>query len=254
VTSHASTADGQARKAEAGAATELARHLADIAAVLLVPGSVAAVAERIVRLSLATLDSCDEAALCTEPDLVADELLRSDLAARLDDLQTQLSQGPCVDSLGGQDAVYVADLEEDLRWPDFSPAATGLGIRSALAYRLAAEGATVGALQLFAHLPGAFNAYERAQGLIFATYAGTALSLALTQQADQERIENLRQALSSREIIGQAQGILMERERITADQAFELLRRASQRLNLKLRTVAQELVDTGAVPEPLPED
>ena len=121
-------------------------------------------------------------------------------------------------------------------------------MRSALAYRLSVEGETVGALQLFARLPGAFNAGERAQGLIFASYAGLALSLAKAQEAEEERIGNLEIALASRDVIGQAQGILMERERITADQAFRLLRRSSQHLNRKLRTVAQDIVDTGTIP------
>ncbi|MCW2543212.1 MAG: hypothetical protein JWM40_764, partial [Frankiales bacterium] len=88
----------------------------------------------------------------------------------------------------------------------------------------------------------------RAQGLLFASYAGIAIALARAQEAEQDRIDNLESALLSREVIGQAQGILMERERITADQAFQLLRRSSQHLNQKLRTVAQTIVDTGTVP------
>ncbi len=79
-----------------------------------------------------------------------------------------------------------------------------------------------------------------------------ALSVAQNQASERGRSSNLQTALLSREIIGQAQGILMERERITADQAFDLLRRSSQHLNLKLRDVAQELVDTGAVPGEIP--
>ena len=62
------------------------------------------------------------------------------------------------------------------------------------------------------------------------------------------RVENLRAALTSRDVIGQAQGILIERERITADQAFGVLRRTSQHLNIKLREVAQYVVDTGEIP------
>ena len=65
----------------------------------------------------------------------------------------------------------------------------------------------------------------------------------------QARSDNLEQALLSREVIGQAQGILIERERITAEQAFDILRRASQHLNEKLRDIAQHLVDTGEDPD-----
>ena len=77
--------------------------------------------------------------------------------------------------------------------------------------------------------------------------SGLGMSRCLTA-ADHDQAEHLRQALASREVIGQAQGILIERERITADQAFDLLRRASQHLNVKLREVAQDVVDTGVAP------
>ena len=72
--------------------------------------------------------------------------------------------------------------------------------------------------------------------------------MAEAHEEEERRAENLRQALITRQLIGQAQGILMERERITAEQAFDILRRASQHLNTKLREVAQELVETGERP------
>lgn len=228
--------------------TDLARHLAEIATVLLTPGAVAAV-DRVVSLAVQTMDTCDEAGLCsltTAPDRAKSQA--TGLIGELERLQTQAGQGPCIETLAGLAWVYVPDLLDDQRWPMFSPAAARLGMRSALAYRLSVDGETLGALQLFAHLPGAFNANERAQGLIYATYAGLALALSRDREGEQARIDNLNSALASRDIIGQAQGILMERERITADQAFALLRRSSQHLNRKLRTVAQDVVDTGTIP------
>lgn len=185
---------------------------------MLAPGRAATAAQRIVSFAVAAMDGCDEAGLCADSGLNP-QTVPSALMARLDALQTQAGQGPRLDALGGLDSVYVPDLLDDQCWPLFSPEAARLGFRSALAYRLTVEGNTVAALQMYAHLPGAFNATERAQGLIFASYAGLAFSLAQAQEADEERIENLHTALSSREVIGQAQGILMERERITADQA-----------------------------------
>jgi GAF domain-containing protein len=227
--------------------TELARHLAGIATVMMTPDGSTSLPERILSLAIASMDSCDDAGLCGEGGLNTHSALTAAMA-QLDALQTQVGHGPCLDALGGQDTVYVPDLLEDQTWPLFSPEAVRRGLRSALAYRLALGGETLGALQLYAHLPGAFNANERAQGLILATFAGLALGQAKAQEAEEARIENLETALSSREVIGQAQGILMERERITADQAFQLLRRSSQHLNRKLRVVAQDIVDTGAIP------
>jgi GAF domain-containing protein len=227
--------------------TYLARLLADLATVLLAPGDWSTAAERIVSLAIGTMDSCDAAGLCSVGDLRT-PTAPTTLMAQLDALQTQLAQGPCSEALGGLDSVYVPDLLDDHRWPLFSPEAARLGVRSALAYRLAVKGETLGVLQLYAHLPSAFNAHERAQGLIFAAYAALALAQARAQESDESRIENLQNALASRDVIGQAQGILMERERITADQAFQLLRHSSQHLNRKLRTIAQDIVDTGTIP------
>jgi AmiR/NasT family two-component response regulator len=79
--------------------------------------------------------------------------------------------------------------------------------------------------------------------------AGFACSTARSHEDDERRTENLHAALVTRELIGQAQGILIERERISADQAFHVLRQASQHLNVKLREVAQDLVDTGERPD-----
>jgi hypothetical protein len=95
----------------------------------------------------------------------------------------------------------------------------------------------------------AFGALDRARGVVLAGLAGLALGLAEAREEEVRRADNLRQALVTRELIGQAQGILMERERITAEQAFEILRAASQNLNTKLREVAQDLVETGERPQ-----
>ena len=229
------------------AGPDVAWHLAETARLLLISGTTPAAVGRIASLAVGTLDSCEHAALCGNPP-GSNVSSTSALMIQVDELQSQLGEGPCPDTFAGIDSVYIPDLLDDQRYPQFSPAAAGLGIRSALAYRLSAGGQTVGALQFYASLPVAFNPTERAQGLIFATYAGLALSLASSHDAEQARIANLQTALASREVIGQAQGILMERERITAEQAFQLLRRSSQDTNSKLRVVAQELVETGTIP------
>ena len=158
-------------------------------------------------------------------------------------------EGPCLAVITeGLDSLYADDLREDTRWPAFGPRAVAAGLRSLLAFRLFADD-TLGALSLYARLPRAYGATDRAAGLIFATHAGIALAAAQDRAQEALRAEHLAGGLVSREVIGQAQGILMEREGITAAQAFDVLCRASQHLNLKLRTVAQDLVDTGVRPE-----
>jgi len=123
-----------------------------------------------------------------------------------------------------------------------------LGIRSVLALPLTAN-SQLGALNLYARYPGVFGVFDRARAALLASLAGLALSVAHSHEDEERRADNLHGALVSREIIGEAMGILMERERITADQAFDVLRRASQHLNIKLREVAQNLVDTGEDPD-----
>jgi GAF domain-containing protein len=229
-------------------AHEVARDLAAISGVLLGSDTVVETLQRIASLAAAAVDSCDTAALCTDlhPPLDA---AASPLARTLDDLQHSLAEGPCHDARGGADDVFTDDFSLETRWSTFAPLAVAAGVRSAVAYRLTAGGETQGALTLYAEQPAAFSAADRAVGAIFAAHASIALSRARSHDEDHEQIANLQTALRTRELIGQAQGILMERERITAEAAFTLLRKASQRLDTKLRDIAQELIDTGTVQE-----
>jgi hypothetical protein len=108
---------------------------------------------------------------------------------------------------------------------------------------------TAGAINLYASYPQAFGVIDRARGLLLASMAGFACATARSHEDEKRLADNLHAALVTRELIGQAQGILMERERITSDQAFHVLRQASQHLNVKLREVAHDLVDTGQRPD-----
>ncbi len=132
--------------------------------------------------------------------------------------------------------------------PSFSQLAAGTGIRSVLSLPLT-SGGQLGALNLYACFPVAFGVVDRARAAILASLAGLAYSVAHSHEDEDRRALSLHTALSTRETIGQALGILMERERINSDQAFDILRRASQHLNIKLREVAQNLVDTGENPD-----
>ena len=100
---------------------------------------------------------------------------------------------------------------------------------------------TIGALNLFDPEPDRFDADDVAVAQVLARHAGIAL-------ATSQRVENLELAIDARKLIGQAQGILMERFDLDADRAFEVLRRFSQDRNIKLREVAQRLIDTRKLP------
>lgn len=223
---------------------ELARELAGIAGVMLRPAPLDVTLQRIVHVAARAITGCDAAGMCEvigEPSRTAPT---SPVITELDRAQAELGEGPCWDALT-QDSVYVQDMLDMSPWPHFAPLAAAAGLRTAFAFRLLDGNDPVGVLQLYSRRPDAFDATARAQALILSSYAGMALGLAQRAQNERDKIDNLQQALAYRDVIGQAQGILMERERITGAAAFALLRRASQHLNVKLRDVAQELVDTG---------
>jgi hypothetical protein len=229
--------------------SDLTESLSEIAGVLFSAGSVTNTLAQVVALAVHTIEGCDFAGLFViESGIVVTPVATDPIVEVIDTLQHQTAEGPCLDAITQASMVYAEDLVSDVRWPRFGPRAAEAGIRSALALPLAANG-TEGAVNLYAHYPAAFGVVDRAKGAILSSLASVAVTAARSMEDEERRIDNLHSALSSREVIGQAQGILMERERIAADQAFDVLRRASQYLNIKLREVAQSLVDTGERPE-----
>jgi GAF domain-containing protein len=169
-----------------------------------------------------------------------------DRAGRADQLQYELGEGPCLDAVWEQETFRIDDMTADERYPRWSRAvAEETGIRSSLSLQLFTdeEQKSLGGLNLYSPRPHAFDAQTRGEAWAFAAQAAVAVSSARTE-------ENLRSALGTRTLIGQAQGILMERLRITPDQAFGVLSRLSQQSNVKLREVARRLVETGEIPGP----
>jgi len=229
------------------ATSELESNLSEVAVALFAPGTLEATLQRIVTLAVATVDGCDAAGVfLAEHGQVTTAAFTDPVVLVLDRLQIDTAEGPCLDAVAKEGTVYADDLATSQRWSQFGPAAVDAGIRSVLAFRLSARRAS--ALNLYATMPAAFGATDRAKGLIFATLAGLALDTAEQRADEEKRYDNLHDALRTRELIGQAQGILMERERITGDQAFDILRRASQHLNIKIRDVAHTLIETGETP------
>jgi hypothetical protein len=233
--------------AERPTTEELEHNISTLARALFAPGTVAGTLQLTVELAVATIEGCEAAGIfMVKDERVITAAASEPIVVELHGLQFTAQEGPCLDAIADGATSYAADLADDGRWPSFGPAATAAGIRSALAFHLADQPAS--ALNLYARLPAAFDTTDRAKGLLFATLAGIALTTAEERADDHARLANLHEALRTRELIGQAQGILIERERITGDQAFDVLRRASQHLNIKIREVARTLVETGESP------
>lgn len=161
-----------------------------------------------------------------------------EIAAQSDALQQELGEGPCIRSATDDTTIWIDDMRRETRWPTFCAAAADLGIGSMACFCLYIAGEERGALNLHSTVPNAFDDESRALGQLFAAHTATAFS------AVREK-EQLRTALSSRDLIGQAKGMLMERYRLTPDQAFSLLARLSQDSNTKLVDIASQVVDAG---------
>ncbi|MGV9709704.1 GAF and ANTAR domain-containing protein [Gordonia sp. NPDC003424] len=161
-----------------------------------------------------------------------------DLAGRCDDLQRELVEGPCLRAALDDSTIHIIDMTHEPRWPRFAPAAADLGISSMVCFCLYIDGKDSAALNLHSTRPSAFDEDARALGGLFAAHCATAFATV------RER-EQLRSALTTRDIIGQAKGMLMERYAIDADAAFALLARLSQETNTKLVAVAEQLVLAG---------
>ena len=167
-----------------------------------------------------------------------------DLPRQVDAIQEEVQQGPCLDAIYQQQTVRVTDLAAEDRWPLFASRAAATGAAGMLSLQLYVEGDNLGALNLYARRPGAFTDESEQIGLLVAAHAAIAY-------AGTRKEGHLRDALNSRDLIGQAKGILMERYQITADRAFLLLTRVSQNSNRKLHDVAAELAESGTIAGPI---
>ena len=224
-------------------ATEAVQMLADFAVGMAEAPTLDDALQRALELAIDIVPGCEQAGISLQRDRhVETPASVGPLAQACDRLQEQLGRGPCVTALREADVVRIDDILVDDRWPDFAEGAAQLGLRSMFACRLATTREVLGALNLYSSEPYAFDADSENLALGYATHVGLALSA-----IDKEK--NLRKAMDSREIIGQAMGILMERHRIIASQAFDLMVHVSQRSNVKLRAIAEELVQTGRLPD-----
>lgn len=167
---------------------------------------------------------------------VIPELAADSVSEQLDQLHTDLGEGPSLSVLADHRTVQIHDLSAETRWPRFASNAMELGVHSLLAFRLFVRSGDLGVLNLYGATSNAFTEDSVLSGEVLAQHAAVAMVGA--SAADQFRI-----AVSSRDLIGQAKGILMHRDRLTGLQAFAALTRTSQAMNIKLVNVARWLVE-----------
>lgn len=193
----------------------------------------------VVFAAVATVPGAQEAALSLiEGRGVRTQAGTAELAYQVDQVQYDTGEGPCLSSLYQQRTVRLSNMATETRWPRFTLRAVELGVGSMLSFQLYVARDNLGALNLYSRDADAFTDESEQVGLLFATHAALAMVGA-------RREERLNRAMEVRDLIGQAKGILIERHKLTGDQAITLLVRASQNANRKLVEIARHLVETG---------
>lgn len=177
-----------------------------------------------------------------------------ELASRVDEAQYGVGQGPCLEAMDTATVILVSDLATEERWGDYRLHALAQGVRASLSLPIVTQNGSAGALNLYATAPGAFTMQDVERGSHFADQAAGALALAVRLAEQTSLTAHLQTAMTSRSVIDHAIGIIMAQNRCQADVAFDLLRKASQSRNVKLRQVATDIVTAvgGAPPVPGP--
>jgi GAF domain-containing protein len=168
-----------------------------------------------------------------------------DMALAADELQYEKGHGPCMDAGRGGVLLRVDDVRTEDRWPDYMAHVQETGVRSSLSVPLPYQGSSIGALNNYSTKPCAFATPESLRaGLEVAEVVAVAVANADAHHQLSEQTRNMRVAMQSRAVIEQAKGVLMAQRHVDAEQAFEILREASQRYNRKLRDIALGIVES----------
>jgi GAF domain-containing protein len=226
----------------------LTGDLAELSQILLEQETLETALRRVADLAVASVGSCDACGVSlVMNDKVSTSVATHEVAQRADDHQYRTDEGPCLEAVRTGEIYKIDDMSGETRWPHFAPRAAQEGVTSSYSMPLVVGGRILGALNLYS-LHSRFGADDERVGQAFARQAAIALANAQAYQKTRDLVDQLNEALQSRDVIGQAKGILMERHRLTAPQAFAVLVRASSHTNRKLFDIAEELTSTGSMP------
>jgi GAF domain-containing protein len=199
--------------------------------------------DSLVRWAVETSGGAEACGLTLERDGRGETVSYSgELALLGDEPQYQLNEGPCLQAMRSREVVVVSDMSEERRWGRYPAQALAAGVRSSLSLPVAGGEHGRGALNLYSGRPRAFTDADVQAGQSWAGQACGALSLARQMAERQATVDNLSRGLVTRQVIGQAVGMVMVQRRCTAEEAFDLLTAASQRGNEKLRDIAARMI------------
>ena len=225
---------------------EFSRRVGELSQTLLSDECIDGFLRRAALLSVALIPACDSCSVSVTNDGRVRTRASSDsLAERVDRHQYDNHQGPCLEAIQTGATVRSRPFTDETRWPRFVALAEAEGVMGSYSLPLKTAERPVGALNLYS-TRRVFGDEDQQLSEAFAVQAAVAVANAAAYHQAVELGRHLEEALKSRDVIGQAKGIIMERERLTADQAFDVLRRLSQARNVKLREVADLVVLTGS--------
>jgi hypothetical protein len=201
----------------------------------------------IVRLAVSTVEGAEAAGITvvSREGTLETPAHTDRRVVQIDRAQARWHEGPCllVGTPPGPFIATIHDMAAERRWPHFAAEAARLGVRSMISCSLPlVHGGHRVALNVHGRSASAFDEAATRTAALFAAHSRVAFEQAYL-------ISSLRSALESRQAIGEATGILMERDRVGSAEAFQMLVRSSQRLNVKLRRIAQYVVRTGQSPQ-----
>ncbi len=225
--------------------------LEQLAALSLSQESLGSVLQTVANLTKQVIPASVEASVSV---LIADRpttfVYTGQLALDLDESQYGRGHGPCLHAASRGETVEVTDARTETRWADYMQECVQRGALSSLSVPLGSPEQLAAGLNIYAREPAAFDDASRAAAARFARFAGTAAANMHAYESARDMADNLQAALLSRAVIDQAKGILIERHKLTPDQAFQVLVHASMGTNRKLRDVAEHLVLTGELLTP----
>jgi ANTAR domain/GAF domain len=197
--------------------------------------------DALVNAAVTLVEGCDHASLMLKRGSTFITVAASDDVARqIDSLENQIGEGPCLDAIQDETVYHDADLNDGSPWPNLAKRVLAeTPVRGMAGFRLRADNEKNGALNLFSDSPGGLTATAVDQGIVLASFT----TVALRAYNDRLTAKTLRDGLQSNREIGKAVGLLMAFHQISDDAAFDMLRKASQDMNIKLAEVARQVVD-----------
>jgi transcriptional regulator with GAF, ATPase, and Fis domain len=222
-----------------------AQQFAGVARVLQSAATTQGTLDTICQLAVDLVDGAEHAAVTlVRGNRFTTVAASSEIPQLIDYIQHEAREGPCLDAIREQESYLSDDLASERRWPKFSRRVVSRArVRSMLAHRLFVDNDTLGALNLYAVSPGAFTPKSEALGAMFAAHAAVAYQAA----KEHDKTVNLEIALHSSRRIGMAIGVVMTRDVLTEEQAFEALKAASQRQNRKIVNIAEDVILAGTL-------